>query len=251
LIAAAPLYIRRPAPRTGILVAEMIAQVIKIGVIFAASGYLVVQFRKPSKWLGRLVASSMNRSHSSLTDWGLSHVAIATDATVLDVGCGGGATVKKLAALAPDGRIHGVDYASGSIAASRANNRQLIAEDRVTIEQATVSHLPFPNDQFDIVTAIETQYYWPDLPSDMREILRVLKPGGKLVIIAESYKGAYLDWLEGPLMRVLLRSSRLSPDDQRNLFETAGFIDVQVIAEHRKSWICATGTKPIPPPALR
>jgi SAM-dependent methyltransferase len=229
----------------------MISQVIRIGVIFAASGYLVVQFRKPSKWLGRLVASSMNRSHSSLTDWGLNHIAISSDATILDVGCGGGATVKKLAALAPEGKIHGVDYANGSIAASRANNRPLIAEGRVTIEHAAVSRLPFPNDQFDVVTAIETQYYWPDLPSDMREILRVLKPGGKLVIIAESYKGAYLDWLEGPLMRLFLGSSRLSPDDQRNLFEAAGFTDVQVIAEHRKSWICAIGTKPISPPALQ
>jgi len=41
---------------------------------------------------------------------------------------------------------------------------------------------------FDLVTAIETQYYWPDLVNDMREILRVLAPGGTLVIIAESYK---------------------------------------------------------------
>jgi len=210
----------------------------------------VSQFRKPSKWLGRLVAGSMNQSHSSLTDWGLSHLSVTSDAAILDVGCGGGATVKKLAALAPDGKIHGVDYANGSIAASRANNRQLIAEGRVTIDQATVSHLPFPNDQFDVVTAIETQYYWPDLPADMGEILRVLKPGGKLVIIAESYKGASLDWLEGPLMRLFLAASRLSPDDQRNLFETAGYTDVQVIADHRKSWICAMGTKPQPRAAV-
>jgi len=223
----------------------MIAQIIKIGLIFGASGYLILQVRKPSRWLGRFVASGMNKSHSSLTDWGLSHVAIAAHHTILDIGCGGGATVNKLAAMAPGGKVYGVDYAGGSLAASRAFNRQLIAEGRVRIEQASVSHLPFPDDQFDLITAIETQYYWPDLPADMREILRVLKPGGKLVIIAETYKGASLDWLEGPLMRILLGSSRLSPDDQRKLFETAGYTDVQVFAEHRKSWICAIGTKPV------
>jgi ubiquinone/menaquinone biosynthesis C-methylase UbiE len=228
----------------------MISQIIRMGIIFGASGYLLWQCRKPSKWLGRFVVAGMNRSHSSLTDWGLSHIDIGSDATVLDVGCGGGATVKKLAAMAHEGKVHGVDYAMGSIAASQANNRQLIADGRVAIEHATVSHLPFPEERFDVVTAVETQYYWPDLPGDMREILRVLKPGGKLVIIAENYKGARLDWLEGPLMRVLLGSSRLSPDDQRNLFESAGYTDVQVIAEHRKSWICAIGTKSGSMPAL-
>ena len=216
-----------------------------MGVIFGAAGYLILQVRKPSKWLGRLVVNGMNRSHSSVTDWGLSHVEIRTNDTILDVGCGGGATLKKLASIAHEGRVHGIDYASGSVAASQVNNRQLIAEGRIRIERATVSHLPFSADQFDLVTAVETQYYWPDLPADMREILRVLKPGGKLVIIAETYKGAFLDWVEGPLMRLLLRSSRLSPDDQRSLFDTAGYTGVQVIADPRKGWICAVATKPL------
>jgi ubiquinone/menaquinone biosynthesis C-methylase UbiE len=80
--------------------------------------------------------------------------------------------------------VYAVDYAEGSIAVSRAKNAQLIEAGRVKIRQASVSDLPFPEDKFDLVTAVETQYYWPDLMNDMREILRVLRPGGKLVVIA-------------------------------------------------------------------
>ena len=54
----------------------------------------------------------MNRSHSSVTDWGLKHVQIDEHFTILDVGCGGGRTIEKLAALATKGMVYGVDYAS-------------------------------------------------------------------------------------------------------------------------------------------
>jgi len=61
---------------------------------------------------------------------------------------------------------------------------------RVEIREGSVSQLPFSEDVFDLVTAVETHFWWPDLPADMREVLRVLKPGGTLIIIAEVYKGA-------------------------------------------------------------
>jgi len=93
------------------------------------------------------------------------------------------------------------------------------------------------------VTAVETQYYWPDLLNDMREILRVLKPGGKLIVIAEFYKGGKYDLLQRPVMR-LLRSSLLSLDDQRRLFSDAVYVDVCMYEEKSKGWFCAVGQKP-------
>jgi ubiquinone/menaquinone biosynthesis C-methylase UbiE len=124
-------------------------------------------------------------------------------------------------------QVYGIDYAAGSVAASRAHNSSLIAEGRAHVEQGSVSRLPFANDTFDVVTAIETQYYWPDLDGDMKEILRVLKPGGQLLVVAENYKGARNDAVLGPVMK-LLGSSRLSVDDHRALFLKAGYQDVEI-----------------------
>lgn len=209
-----------------------------------ACGYLMRQVRKPSRWLGRFIVNDMNKRHAPLTDWGLSHVKIQKQWTILDIGCGGGRAVGELANAADAGNVYGLDYAQGSIAASRNYNQRLIANGRVHIEHGTVSNLPFSACMFDLVSAIETQYYWPDLQGDMREIFRVLKPGGKLLVIAENYKGGRFDWLEGPLMRILLGSSRLRPADQQALFEAAGYLDIQIVEERKKGWICIVGTKP-------
>ena len=111
------------------------------------------------------------------------------------------------------------------------------------VDQASVSRLPFADDKFDLVTAIETQYYWPNLQGDMKEILRVLRPGGRLMVVAESYKGARNDAVLGPVMN-LLGSSRLSLDDHRALFLAAGYVGVEVHEERARGWLCAIGTKP-------
>ncbi len=123
---------------------------------------------------------ALNQSHVKLTDWGLSHIQIDKDFIVLDVGCGGGRTIEKLAMTATHGKVSGVDYAAGSVAVSRSRNKNLIEAGRLNIRRASVSDLPFAANTFNLVTAIETQYYWPALPNDMREILRVLKPGGTI-----------------------------------------------------------------------
>ena len=185
----------------------------------------------------------MNTGHDALTDWGLSHVKIESGFKIVDVGCGGGRTIEKLAAIAASGMVYGVDYAEGSVIASRQHNARLIEAGRVVIQHASVSQLPFPDETFDLVTAIETQYYWPDLLENMREIRRVLKPDGTLVIIAETYKGSKQDWLQWPVMW-LIGSSHLSVDDQRKLFASADYANMEIFEEKKKGWICAMGTKP-------
>jgi SAM-dependent methyltransferase len=205
----------------------------------------VNQVRKPTKWVGRFVLWMMNLSHSSLTDWGLTHVRIEEHFTILDVGCGGGRTIQKLAAMATKGMIYGVDYAEGSVIASRAKNAPSIQSGQVEVQQASVSRLPFPEGRFDLVTAVETQYYWPDPVNDMREILRVLKPGGKLMVIAESYKSGTSNKLQEPVMK-LLRSSNMDVEGHRGLFSMAGYTDVQIFEERKSGWICGVGEKLAP-----
>ena len=109
-----------------------------------------------------------------------------------------------------------------------------------------MSQLPFADQMFDLVVAAETHYYWPDLNADMREVLRVLKPGGALIIIAEAYKGGKYDRLLQNLERLrgIMNYAHLSVSDHRELFTKAGYSDVQVFEEYGKGWLCATGRKP-------
>jgi len=132
----------------------------------------------------------MNSSHSKLTDWGLEHISIENHQTILDAGCGGGRTVSKLAAIATQGKVYGVDYSEESVAATKRTNARWIDLGRVEIRHGSVSQLPFPDGMLDLVTAVETHFWWPNLPRDMREVFRVLKPGGTLILITEIYKGA-------------------------------------------------------------
>lgn len=200
--------------------------------------------KKPTGWLGRLVARNMNSRHSKVTDWGLSHVSIGRADTILDVGCGGGRTVSKLAAAAGEGKVYGVDHSQPCAKVATKTNRKAIAQGRVEVLEASVSRLPFPSDTFDIVTAVETHFWWPDLPRDLREVLRVLKPGGKLAVIAEVYKGA-----NTMVARLAEKHHRkagfalLSVDEHRELLAGAGFSDVDVITQPDKGWICCIAGK--------
>lgn len=202
------------------------------------------QCRKPRWWLGRLFLWDMNRRHSGVTDWGLQHVALKKRFTVLDVGCGGGRTIQKLAAAVGEGKVYGIDYSGASVAAARSTNADELAEGRVDIQQGSVSHLPFREDTFDVVTAVETHYYWPNLAEDLREIRRVLSPGGSLVVIAETYKGRRFDLLFWPAMK-LLRANYLSVDEHRELFSIAGFSEIKVMEHAKNGWICVVGRRPL------
>jgi len=177
----------------------------------------------------------MNSSHSKLTDWGLGCIAIENHRTILDVGCGGGRTVSKLAAIATQGRVYGIDYSDESVAATKRANAQWIDLGRVEIRHGSVSQLPFPDSVFDLVTAVETHFWWPNLPGDMREVFRVLKPGGTLIFVAEIYKGA--NTMAAKLAEKYASRTGmtfLSVDEHRELFTNAGYSNVQIIEERHK-----------------
>jgi ubiquinone/menaquinone biosynthesis C-methylase UbiE len=189
----------------------------------------------------------MNSRHSKLTDWGLSHVSVKATDAVLDVGCGGGKTVSKLARLANEGKIFGLDYSDASLSVARKLNERQIEQGQVEIHEGSVLKLPFQTGTFSLVTAVETHFWWADIPAGMREILRVLKPAGMLLIVAEIYKGA-----QSKMAKLVEKHAPrsgikvLSPDEHRALFSDAGYIDIQIITEPAKGWICAMGKKPSP-----
>lgn len=204
----------------------------------------VNQCSKPTGWLGRFTLWRMNASHSPLTDWGLGHIVVRDDYTILDVGCGGGRTVSKLAAIAIQGKVYGVDYSQESVAATKRTNARGIDLGSVEVRLGSVSELPFPDGMFDLVTAVETHFWWPDLPGDLREVFRVTKPGGTLIVIAEVYKGA-ITKVSKLAEKFASRTGMvlLSVDEHREFLARAGYAEVQVIENRTKGWISAFGQK--------
>lgn len=202
-----------------------------------------IQCQRPTGWIGRLVLWSMNRRHSALTDWGLHHLSIRESDTILDVGCGGGRTVAKLASLARNSVVHGIDYAPASVTVAQKYNRKLVELGRVSIQEASVAELPFADDTFDLVTAIETHFWWQDLNRGMRESFRVLKPGGRMAVIAEFYNGGkhakYADRLTRWTTMAVLDVAQHAA-----MFSDAGFSDVSIDEESVRGWLFAAGTKP-------
>ena len=200
-------------------------------------GRLLSQSGKPRGRFGRFLVRGMNFGHSGLTRWGLEKVEIRDDATVLDVGCGGGRTLERLASLASRGKVVGIDYSEDSVAVARKRNQRLIATGRVEVLHGSVSSMPFPDATFDLVSAVETYYFWPDISADLAEVRRVIKPGGQLVIIAGMYRGSRFDKRN---MR-LIRAGGMrcfSVREFEEALQDAAFPAVAVSVEPKKGWIC-------------
>ena len=205
---------------------------------------IMTQFRKPSGWLGWLAGVSMNVGHVKLWSWGLAHVAIEPDATMLDVGCGGGKSVQVLARAAPRGQVYGLDCSEEMVRMARRVNRALIREGRVEIQHGTVSALPFPDAALDLVTGFETYCFWQDLPGDLREIQRILKPGGTLLITNEGHKDERFAkrnrlWVQWNGIEQLH-----TPEEHRAFLTEAGYDTVEITTIPEKNWITAVARKP-------
>lgn len=214
------------------------------GVALGAAYAFIRQCRKPTGWLGRRLARAMNIGHGGLTAWGLEPLRIDTDSRVLDIGCGGGQTIRRHAERATAGHVDGVDYSAASVSVAQERNADLIVAGRVTVQQGSVSQLPFGDASFDAVTGIETHYYWPDLQSDFREVLRVLKPAGQFVLVAEAFKGRRMNWMHRIIMQGVLRSNYLTLDEHRRALLDAGFVDVIVETNESRSWMRAAAIRP-------
>jgi ubiquinone/menaquinone biosynthesis C-methylase UbiE len=200
------------------------------------------QFRKPTGWLAGLAALGMNRGHEKVWRWGLEHIAIQPDAIILDVGCGGGGAVKILAQAASRGKVCGVDYSEAVLPTARRVNRALIKQGRVEIKRGSVSDLPFPDDTFDLATAFETTMFWPSPVDDLREVRRVLKPGGTLLIANEAYADARFEERNAKWSR-LANFQLQTPEETRQCLIGAGYAEVEIDIAPDNNWIAATAQK--------
>ena len=194
--------------------------------------------RKPVGLGGKIMVAMMNLGHSPVARWGLQFLELAPDARVLDCGCGGGANMKRLLKKCPQGIVKGIDYSPVSVQKARSLNQSAIQEGRCVVWQGSVEQIIFAKDWFDAVTAFETVYFWPDLPQCFREVYRVLKPGGTLLICNESNGDTDKDkkWTE------IIGGMTIYKDIELKAYlEQAGFHEVQI--HKKKSWLCITARK--------
>lgn len=190
--------------------------------------------RKPTGLGGRIMVSMMNIGHRSLADWGLKYLKLNNDANVLDCGCGGGANIKKLLKLCPNGFVKGIDYSPVSVAKANKVNRGAVSIHRCVVLQGNVADMIFASEWFDAVTAFETVFFWPDLLQSFKEIYRVLKSGGTFLICNECGGDNVEDekWTEMVSGMIIYKDVQL-----KAILEQAGFRDIQ-IHKNEKGWLC-------------
>lgn len=184
----------------------------------------------PKGRMGRAMLQFMNCCHAPLTNWGLGLVDVQDGWTMLDIGCGGGATLQRLLKRSKNATVYGIDISEESVAKAKKVNADVL-DKQVFVTQGSAEKLPYKDGAFDLVTAVETVYFWPNLANCLQEVRRVLKPGGHFAIMVEvvDNDSKWTDVVEG--------MTAYSPEELKNMLDDAGFINTEI---HRKKPSYAT-----------
>ena len=196
---------------------------------------MLIQCKKPNGRFGQFLTRGMNFGHCGLTRWGLGFIDITSDIDVLDIGCGGGRTVERLAGIATDGKVVGIDYSPDAVAVARKKNRALINEGRVEIFQEAVSSMRFSDGAFGLITAFESHYFWPDFRNDLKEVHRVTKQNGQLLIVGAVYKNKKYD-RRNQRIADTVGMTYLSIEEFREVLEGIGYSQFDALEEKNKGW---------------
>ncbi len=175
-----------------------------------------------NEWARAGKGESMEKGHRPVGEQAIQRMRVPPDARVLDVGCGSGWASRLLAGFAIKGRVTGIDISDEMIRIARESSRSF---PNVDFEIAIAERLPFNDNEFTHAFSMESLYYYRDIPRALKEIHRVLKPGGVLVAVVDLYweNEATHQWIDTLNVPVEL----LSVDDYRSLFIDAGFINIR------------------------
>jgi len=144
--------------------------------------WLARQLANPVGIGGAIVGHLMNRSNAEMNRRAVELLEVRASHAVLDVGFGGGLTFRALLARAAEGIVAGVDPSADMVAAARRRLANPVAAGRLRLEVGTVERLPFDDATFDRAVSVNTIYFWPDVAAALREVRRVLRPDGVLVL---------------------------------------------------------------------
>ena len=196
--------------------------------------------RKPEGILGRVMITGMNFGHSSVSQWGLSCLPKEAPDSILEIGCGGGLNVKRLLEMFPEAALTAVDYSPVSVEQTEKRNRKAIDAGRCQVLEGDVTALPFPDNCFQLATAFETVYFWPGPVESFRQVLRVLKPGGRFMIVNESdgqnpQDEKWVDMIDG--------MQTYTKQQLQDLLMEAGFSSIVTHHDTRKHRLCLIAVK--------
>jgi len=201
------------------------------------------QFGKPSGLFGSLfMGPILNLSNTRLVHAAIDLLQPGPKDAILDIGFGGGLSLVALAAHAPGAKITGVDYSHEMVDAAARMIRGKRLDARVTVRWGDVAQLPFRAGTFHKVLTVNSVYYWPDIAANLREVRRVMKPGGRLVAAFRSPASL------GPLTHGWQGFQLYEPDEFAGIMEQAGLTIARV--EHRDrgevlDTVVVVGTKPL------
>lgn len=155
------------------------------------------QFMRPSGWRGQFVGHLMAAKNAAMNRLAAELLNVEPDDHILEIGFGSGAAIAKAAAHLTSGLIHGVDVSDVMLRQARRRNRQFIKDGRVEIKPVSVLQLPYPDSLFDKVFAVNNFHIWSDQQEALREIRRVLKVGG-ILLLPLRHKHPTLRWFVPP-----------------------------------------------------
>src|SRR6185503_11433072 len=144
--------------------------------------FIARQSRCPSGLLGWVIGHIMSLETAAANEEALKLLELAPSDRVLEVGFGHGRTVERAAAMAVSGLVAGIDGSEEMVRMATRRCRRLIDEGRVRLVLADSAHIPYPDGFFDKAFAIHTIYFWSDPTLHLRELHRVLRHGGRLVL---------------------------------------------------------------------
>jgi ubiquinone/menaquinone biosynthesis C-methylase UbiE len=161
---------------------------------------LLHMFGRPTGLLGRLGGVIMARSNRAAAGRVIDALDILPSDHVLEIGFGPGVAIELLAERVTSGRIDGIDPSAEMVAQASARNADSASAGRVALRQGFADRLPYASAIFDKVLAINSVQVWPDAAAGLREVRRVLRPGGRVALGFTPYAAQSNDAVIGAVM---------------------------------------------------
>lgn len=169
--------------------------------------------------------------------------APAEDARVLDLACGSGLYTRRFARAAPRGRVVGLDLSRPMLAtAGRLAREEGVASARFVRGSALA--LPFPDARFDWLNCCGALHLFPDPDAALREVARVLAPGGRFTAAVFRRGETRLEAWAAERRRRTFGVSSFSLPDLAERCDAAGLAEVEALHDGR-AWLVVSARKAV------